>query len=452
MSADLTYYRLQLAIAKEKDPAIDPIDYFQRKYDLPILQIRNRPVPAFLSPPGQENTPTEYEFSHEHLEPYLRGEDDAVARAIGDHNRVFQSYYLPALITQEAYKLMDERRMEFPGGWKLRYGDDNIVAYENPHIPNSNYIGIRGTRLSDPRDIFADMNILAGLRAESFILHGLDRVVRDEILDVDPSKKWIITGHSLGASQANIIRHTFPDSINQAYLFNMGMSPLPVVGWKPYRDNQSTHYHITQDFISSPYIRDRMRDIHTSVGGEMGAEMVDGTGRWVFNPRAHSLDTFLTSSVANRMNQYIKMENGLDGVVHQPGDSIPPRAEESEGPRWKLKRRVNAMSDEDLRRNILRHTDFDADVLKTLDTHELRQLTYQLARIKKKLSMKDPLRSDSGEKLTVERAAKSREEQLKTETMERLKELVGTYKALEGYDETQAEEFNRLLRREGARP
>jgi hypothetical protein len=315
MSYDIIYYKIKLAEQIRDNPAFDPIYIYRTEYNLP--ELRAREPPLFTDLPSQNNNSTQYEFTHKDVEGYLRGDKESVEKAVIDNHRLFEKYYLPILINQEAYKLMGTRKDKFFGGWNLSYEDDNIVAYENKQL-NKNYIGIRGTRITSPQDLFSDLNILGNaLAGESLILHGLDDIIKKQILDLDKNKKWIITGHSKGATQSNIIQNKYPNQINQAYLFNMGMSPIPLAGWKPYKSDNSLHYHISQDIISAPFIGDRMKTMNISALGRGRLNVLERSGNvmyggsLLYQPQYHSLDTFLNTGIANKVNQYTKINNHI---------------------------------------------------------------------------------------------------------------------------------------------
>jgi hypothetical protein len=372
--ADLTYYKAQFRQMLEDNPAIDPIHYFREKYG--IQPLRRAKPPAFLSAPGDPNDPTQYEFGLRDVEPYLQGQEDAVKRALVDHYSLFERYYFPQMLNAEAYKQPGERRKEFPGGWQLVDGvgnTDRMAAYVNPNL-GKNYIAFRGTRVTSPSDLLSDTHLLAAGRAgEGGLLGGVDSEAED-LFDAYPGEKWDVTGHSLGASRANIIQSYYDDEIANAHLFNMGLSPVPLIGWGPYASDRSTHFHITQDPISATPIGDKMERIHSSMKGGFSKAYVEepsamSVGSLLHVPKYHGLDAFKNEYVDKRITEQLKGEASRSHYLNQKQAQ-------------RLQLRADALPRDELLFAARRYVRSDMrDNLNNMDAAQLRAIVKQIAYI-----------------------------------------------------------------------
>ena len=251
LDREINYYKVQIAQEKRNNAAIDPMNLFTLQAS---GYFPNKPSNINLDSTG-ENLRNQYldygDYSLLNHESFKKGEDDGIGRAYNDHNNnsAFSHYFLPILMLEESYKDIGTRNkfLGKEGMFDLKYETKDLVFYRD--YMNVNHIAIKGT--SNASDLYSDGFILFRGGNTSAILGDVENQWID-LMNKYPDEKFNVYGHSLGASRSSILLDQFPDKINGVIAFNMGRSPLGMVGWNQ-KPNQKKllHYKITGDPISN---------------------------------------------------------------------------------------------------------------------------------------------------------------------------------------------------------
>jgi pimeloyl-ACP methyl ester carboxylesterase len=248
VARELNYYKIQIAKEKGRNQGIDPLNRFP-------LRLSNIPT-DFDEDEGQEterNDPREQfqefgVFSIGVDVPFRSGDADAIARAYKDENGAFSYYFLPLYLLEESYKNEGERSpfIGEKGMYNLEFESKDLVYYSD--YKGGHHIALKGT--SDPIDFYSNAFILFRGGDTGAIMGDAQNDWLD-IITRYPNRKFNIYGHSLGGSRASILLDQFPDKIERAIVFNMGKSPLGMVGWRPTQKQKNLlHYRMIGDPIS----------------------------------------------------------------------------------------------------------------------------------------------------------------------------------------------------------
>jgi hypothetical protein len=146
----------------------------------------------------------------------------------------------------ETQKLLNERFTE-PHFLVPQFSNENAITIKRP---NDEYImAVRGTRITNPRDLQADAQILLNdknnIRVNS--VEKLYKSFRDE----NPTSKLTLTGHSLGSWVAHQIANKYDEPFVG---FNLPASPLGIISDNlDYNTTASHKIYLTKnlDVISS---------------------------------------------------------------------------------------------------------------------------------------------------------------------------------------------------------
>lgn len=123
-----------------------------------------------------------------------------------------------AKIAEAAYDTTPPYKIE---GFTLNtnLSDDRIKVYQ---AGNDLVIGIRGTKITNAKDLIADLHILKNTlrKDESYrkVKSHIEFILSQKIV-----RNIILTGHSLGGAMVVELLTEFPNQISAAYVFNSGM-------------------------------------------------------------------------------------------------------------------------------------------------------------------------------------------------------------------------------------
>jgi len=312
LDREINYYKIQISQEKRNNAAIDPMNLYS-------LQISgyfpNTPSSDEILNSTGDNLRNKYqhygEYSLFNHESFKKGDEDAICRAYNDHNSVFSHYFLPILLLEESYKDIG-KRSPFIGQktmFDLIYETPDLVFYRD--YMNKNHIALKGT--SNASDLYSDSFILFRGNNTSAILGDVENQWID-LMNKYPDEKFYVYGHSLGGSRASILLDQFPDKINGVIGFNIGRSPLGLVGWNP-KPNQKKllHYKITGDPISNgaAYL-ETTNEVELKKFGPKYRGFADRIENY------HKLKTFLSWNVTYGLENKMKQWNSNFGKQNGP--------------------------------------------------------------------------------------------------------------------------------------
>lgn len=235
LDRQIAYYKVKIALEKNENPSIDPLNLFPLKINQIHSNLHNGEhdftTPNFTRP-----------FTAYSYDNFLSYDSGAIEEAYNDIYKSFSGYYLPIMLITEAYK--SEGRRDFlgkPGMYDKIYDTPEMVVY-NDYL-GKKHIGLKGT--NNYGDLMRDAFL-------AFTGQGFMGNVENDfkkIVEKYPNDKFNIYSHSLGSSQASILLDNYGEKINHVVAFNMGTSGFPT-GFKPKDNPKLLHYHIVDDKIS----------------------------------------------------------------------------------------------------------------------------------------------------------------------------------------------------------
>jgi len=310
LDREINYYKVQIAQEKRNNAAIDPMNLYSLQAS---GYFPNTPSNDENLDSTGENLRNQHqhhgEYSLLNHESFKKGEVDAIGRAYNDHNSAFSHYFLPLLLLEESYKDIG-KRSPFIGKkrmFDLIYETKDIVYYKD--YMNINHIGIKGT--SNASDLYSDGFILFRGNNKSAILGDVEAQFLD-LMNKYSDETFNVYGHSLGGSRASILLDRFPDKINGVIAFNMGRSPLNMVGWRPSPGQKNLlHYKIRGDPISNGVVyRESTNEVVLNKLGPKYRGFADRIENY------HTLKTFLSWNVTFGLENKIKHSNSTFGKFH----------------------------------------------------------------------------------------------------------------------------------------
>jgi hypothetical protein len=147
---------------------------------------------------------------------------------------------------------------DLPKDFYINYGLSNrgVMVAERG---NQRVISVKGTDPKNRSDILSDVQLALGLHKSNIQFRERKNEIKN-IIRNDPTKEYILTGHSLGGSIITNAMASSPSilrNVTKAYTFNSGSSPAFEAMLKPRKENESMihekieHHKTKADVISA---------------------------------------------------------------------------------------------------------------------------------------------------------------------------------------------------------
>lgn len=162
--------------------------------------------------------------------------------------------YLCALCCRESYKTPESRAriIDLHYQYDNQLSNDRIAVYVHNFLTGQVIIAIRGTRLTDLRDIQADIDIIFAEERNNTLIQEIISQVNQVLIainnkyDIQDDTVWI-TGHSLGGLIACYVCENLQ---SECITFNIGISPSQLSNKKVFENPRIISYVMTGDPIS----------------------------------------------------------------------------------------------------------------------------------------------------------------------------------------------------------